>query len=106
MELIEKYGRSTVDRVQYLMGALSDKEKYEYFRLQSFVNIWMACVGGCADINEHTAFFEKTSAYALREIDAVFFKKFGLHIEQHAHQLDVSEEEWKSGIKPCTRTAS
>lgn len=104
MENIENYGRSTIDRVNYLIKALSDEEKHEYFRLESFIKIWSDSSGGCFDINEHTEFFSKANMYALRQIDAVFFKKFGVHIERFAHQLEMSPDEWENGIRPSSRS--
>lgn len=105
MKSLEEYGRSTGDRVAYLSKALTDEERYNYFRLESFVKIWAASIGGSADITEYTDFFLRTNVYALRQIDAVFFKKFGLHIERHPHQLQMDEEEWKHGIRPSSRAA-
>ncbi|MBX9296643.1 hypothetical protein K5M33_22895 [Chromobacterium vaccinii] len=105
MKLLEEYGRSTTDRIDYLIKALSDEEKNNYSRLESFIKIWVASTGGSFDINEHADFFLRTNTYALRQIDAVFFKKFGLHIERHRHQLEMSEDEWEHGISPCSRTA-
>ncbi len=105
MKNIEEYGRSTGDRVSYLIGALSEDEKYKYFRLDSFIKIWAACSGGSFDINEHTDFFSRTGMYALRQIDAVFFKKTGLHIERTCDQLEMNEDEWANGIQPCSRIA-
>lgn len=105
MKDIEEYGRSTGDRVNYLIGALSEEEKRNYFRLESFIKIWASSTGGSFEINEHTEFFNKTSMYALRQIDAVFFKKFGLHIERNPHQLEMDEDEWADGIQPCSRNA-
>jgi hypothetical protein len=26
-----------------------------------------------------------------------------VHIENNAHQLEMSDDEWKHGIKPCSR---
>ena len=103
MENLESYGRSTSDRVEHLKQSLSEEERYSYFKLQSFITIWTASIGGSVDINEHTVFFSKTNMYALRQIDACFFKKFGVHIENNAHQLEMSDDEWKHGIKPCSR---
>jgi hypothetical protein len=80
MQLLE-YGTTLQARVAYLQQHLTDEEQKKYFRLNSFINIWFACTGGSFDINEHTDFFSKTSTYALRQIDAVFFAKFGQHIE-------------------------
>lgn len=105
MDLIEKYGRSTLDRVNYLIKSLSEEEKANYFRLESFIKIWASCHGGSFDINEHSGFFMQTSTYALRQIDAVFFKKFGVHIERHQHQLSMSDDEWENGIPPLAHTA-
>ena len=103
MKVLEDYGRSTGDRINYLIGTLSEEEKYNYFRLESFIKIWAASIGGDFDIDEHTEFFQKTNMYVLRQIDAVFFKKFGLHIENHAHQLEMNDDEWKGGILPRSR---
>lgn len=100
---IEEYGRSTSERVKYLITNLTDEEKNNYFRLGSFIKIWEASTGGLFDINEHTDFFKKTNIYALRQIDAVFFKKTGQHIEKNKHQLEMSDDEWLNGIKPCSR---
>ncbi len=97
---LEEYGRSTGDRINYLIKSLSEDEKKKYYRLDSFIKIWAASVGGSADINQHTDFFITANNYSLRHIDAIFFKKFGIHIERHAHQLQMSEEEWKNGIPP------
>lgn len=104
MKDLEEYGRSTPDRIRCLMESLTDEERRNYYRLVAFVNIWQSSTGGSADINEHTEFFTNANRYALRQIDAVFFKKFGLHIERHAHQLSMSEDEWALGIKPCSHT--
>lgn len=100
-ELLE-YGRTTSDRINFLIKALSEEEKKNYFRLESFIKVWAASTGGCADINEHSNFFLRTNTYALRQIDAVFFKKFGLHIENKPHQLEMNEDEWENGIKPAS----
>jgi len=105
MKSLEEYGISTPDRIDYLIKALSEEEKYNYFRLESFIKIWAASTGGASDISEHTDFFLRANTYALRQIDAVFFKKFGLHIERHRHQLEMNEDEWERGISPCSRTA-
>ena len=105
MKDLEEYGQSTGDRVNYLIGALSEEEKRNYFRLESFVKIWAASTGGSFDINEHTEFFHKTNMYAHRQIDAVFFKKLGLHIERNPHQLEMDEDEWANGIQPCAHDA-
>lgn len=102
-ELYEQFGRGLADRVAYLVKNLTNEEKYVYFRLESFVNIWAASTGGSSDINEHTSFFDSTNMYALRQIDAVFFKKYGVHILEHAPQLDMTDDEWKNGIKPSMR---
>ena len=101
MQLLE-YGTTLQARVAYLQQHLTDEEQKKYFRLNSFINIWFACTGGSFDINEHTDFFSKTSTYALRQIDAVFFTKFGQHIEQHAFQLEMTDNEWQNGIKPAS----
>ena len=89
-------------RIEHLQRHLTDEEQKKYYRLNSFINIWFACTGGSFDINEHTDFFSKTSTYALRQIDAVFFTKFGQHIEQHAFQLEMTDNEWQNGIKPAS----
>ncbi|EDX6250406.1 hypothetical protein CSN65_001856 [Salmonella enterica subsp. diarizonae] len=102
MKELTEYGRTTIDRVNFLINALSEKEKKNYFKLESFIKIWAASTGGSADINEHTDFFIRTNTYALRQIDAVFFKKFGLHIEKNSHQLQMNEDEWANGIKPIS----
>ncbi|EHE5689963.1 hypothetical protein JMR96_004209 [Salmonella enterica] len=102
MKELTEYGRTTIDRVNFLINALSEKEKKNYFRLESFIKIWAASTGGSADINENTDFFIRTNTYALRQIDAVFFKKFGLHIEKNSHQLQMNEDEWANGIKPIS----
>ena len=101
MQLLE-YGTTLQARVAYLQQHLTDEEQKKYYRLNSFINIWFACTGGSFDINEHTDFFSKTSTYALRQIDAVFFTKFGQHIEQHAFQLEMTDNEWQNGIKPAS----
>lgn len=103
MKSLEEYGRSTPERIAYLKQALTDEERYNYFRLESFVKIWEASTGGSFDITEHTDFFLRTNFYALRQIDAVFFKKFGLHIERNRHQLQMDEDEWEHGINPSSR---
>lgn len=100
---ITKYGRSTEDRIAYLVQNLSDEEKYKYFRLPSFIGIWQRSTGGALDLNEHTEFFCKTNMYALRQIDAVFFKKFGVHIEKIPQALEMNEDEWKNSITPLQR---
>lgn len=105
MKDLEEFGRSTVDRVNYLIEVLTEEEKNNYYRLEYFIKIWAASTGRSFDINEHTEFFSKTNMYALRQIDAVFFKKFGLHIERNFHQLEMSEDEWANGIQPCSRNA-
>ncbi|HHQ6546970.1 TPA: hypothetical protein ACSTJE_001936 [Serratia fonticola] len=102
MKELTEYGRSTSQRVHYLINELSEEEKKKYFRLDSFIKIWFASTGGSADMNEHTEFFHRANMYALRQIDAVFFKKYGLHIEQNPHQLQMDEDEWVNGIKPCS----
>ena len=103
-ELDEKFGRALQDRVDYLVKDQTDEENRIYFRLQSFIKIWAASTGGCFDINEqHTGFFESTNTYALRQIDAVFFKKYGLHILEHPQQLQMTDDEWKNGLQPCTK---
>lgn len=102
MKELTEYGRTTIDRINFLINALSEKEKKNYFRLESFIKIWAASTGGSTDINEHTDFFIRTNTYALRQIDAVFFKKFGLHIEKNSHQLQMNEDEWANGIKPIS----
>lgn len=96
------YGRKTADRIHYLIENLTEEEKKNYFRLNSFINIWRSSTGGNLDVNEHTEFFNRTNMYALRQIDAVFFKKFGLHIEQTPHELEMNEAEWENGIKPTS----
>ncbi|MES2670483.1 MAG: hypothetical protein V4673_08730 [Pseudomonadota bacterium] len=102
MKDLEEYGRTTRDRVNYLTGALSKEEKHNYFRLESFITLWAASTGGSFDMNEHTEFLNRTNMYALRQIDAVFFKKFGLHIERNPHQLEMDEDEWEKGIQPSS----
>lgn len=102
MKDLTEYGRTTIDRVHHLIRELSEEEKKNYFRLDSFIKIWVASTGGSADLNEHTEFFHQTRIYALRQIDAVFFKKFGLHIESNQHQLQMNEDEWDNGIKPLS----
>ena len=102
-ELDEKFGRALVDRIDYLRKNLTDEEKYIYFCLESFIKIWAATTGGNFDINEHTGFFDSTNTYALRQIDSVFFKKYGLHIVTHAHQLKMTVDEWEKGLKPTQR---
>jgi hypothetical protein len=105
MKSLESYGRSTFDRINRLFDELSEEEKTIYFRLESFVKIWGASVGGKFDQNEHTEFFKKTNMYALRQIDSVFFRKYGLHVESHAHQLEMNEIEWDNGLQPLSRWA-
>ncbi|EEU4849307.1 hypothetical protein HBD74_000286 [Salmonella enterica] len=56
MKELTEYGRTTIDRINFLINALSEKEKKNYFRLESFIKIWAASTGGSADINEHTDF--------------------------------------------------
>ncbi|MEG3126775.1 hypothetical protein SC171_17190 [Pantoea cypripedii] len=101
-ELVE-YGRTISARVEYLIKELSAEEKINYFRLESFIKLWVASTGGSMDLNEHTDFFNKTNMYALRQIDSVFFRKFGLHIEKNQDQLQMNDDEWVNGIKPISR---
>ncbi len=97
-ELCEKFGRSLGERVNFLQKNLTEEERKIYHRLPSFINIWTATTGGSIDINEHTEFFSKTNLYALRQIDSVFFKKYGLHIAEIPEQLDMTPDEWQNGI--------
>jgi len=101
---INEYGNSTKDRIDFLVKELTNKEKNNYFRLESFITIWAASTGGMMDINEHNSFFQKTNIYALRQIDAIFFKHFGVHIEKNPHKLEMTDEEWKNGLKAYERT--
>ena len=82
-----------------MLKKLTDEERKNSFRLESFVNIWAASLGGTLDINEHSSFFQKTNMYALRQIDTVFFKHFGVHIEKNPHKLEMTDEEWENGLK-------
>lgn len=59
-------------------------------------------VGHLILVKIHSQFFSETQMYALRQIDAVFFTKFGQHIEQHAFQLEMTDNEWQNGIKPAS----
>lgn len=99
---LDECGRSTSERINYLIANLTEDEWYNYFRLRSFIRIWEGSTGGLFDINEHTKFFRGANTYALRQIDAVFFRKFGRHIEER-HQLEMSDDEWVNGIKPLSR---
>jgi len=97
-ELYEKFGTTPEKRVEFLLNDLTEEEFKKYFRLKSFVNIWMASHGGNFDINEHTNFFKKTYMYSLRQIDSVFFKKYGIHIVEGMAMIEATEDEWKNGI--------
>lgn len=97
-ELHERFGRALGERVSYLFKDLTDEGLESNSQLLSFYKIWAASTGGCFGINEHTAFFNSTNTYALRQIDSVFFKKYGLHIVEFPHILEMTADEWEKGI--------
>ena len=102
--MLNQYGSSISTRIQYLCDNLTDEEQKKFYRLNSFIKIFHVCSGGSFDFGQdtHSQFFSETQMYALRQIDAVFFTKFGQHIEQHAFQLEMTDNEWQNGIKPAS----
>lgn len=76
-----EYGRSLDDRVRFLEKNLSITESENNPRLKSFINLWRASTGGMMDINEHTKFFKDVNSYSLEQINCVFFKQYGEHVD-------------------------
>lgn len=76
-----EYGRSLSDRVGFLQRNLSSTEIEKNPRLESFINLWLASTGGMFDINEHSDFFRGVNSYSLEQINCVFLKKYGEHID-------------------------
>ncbi|AKF40328.1 TPA: hypothetical protein ACVBYD_004102 [Yersinia enterocolitica] len=71
-------------KVRYLINHLNTK-KPDYLkqnpRIMSFANIYMASMGGSAEIGTpHVRFFVDTHDYATRALDKVFFDEFGEHL--------------------------
>ncbi|WP_162786011.1 hypothetical protein [Salmonella enterica] len=65
MKELTEYGRTTIDRINFLINAIHPKRKEKLFQIRIFHKIWAASTGGSADINEHTDFFIRTNTYAL-----------------------------------------
>ncbi|AXD09948.1 hypothetical protein CHE29_14130 [Salmonella enterica] len=71
------------------------KEKKNYFRLESFIKFGPPPLVEVLISTNILIFLFEQIRMRFRQIDAVFFKKFGLHIEKNSHQLQMNEDEWQ-----------
>ncbi|EPQ5229156.1 hypothetical protein LN149_002259 [Providencia stuartii] len=80
-KLSDKFGGlQLADRVNYLGNDIESNGKDEwakYPRLLNFIRLWQLSTGGSFDINEHTDFFSGVNEYSLKQINTVFFERYG-----------------------------
>ena len=77
-----KYGRDLQSRVNFLGNNINESKEWDkYPKLMAFINLFTNSTAGSFDMGtEHDQFFQKTNEYSLKQINNVFFEKYGLHI--------------------------
>ncbi|MBA2080983.1 hypothetical protein [Aeromonas veronii] len=89
---IYQYGRSEADRIRSLINSLSNEERDE---IKPAIELYCQTIGSSFNFGtaiSDNAQEENDAAFMI--IDKMFVKKFGMHICENRHRLDMSEEEW------------
>ncbi|HHP0493960.1 TPA: hypothetical protein ACRZ2U_004744 [Vibrio harveyi] len=89
---IYKYGRGELDRIRTLFQELDDDEKRE---IKPFIDLYNQTIGSSFNFGTASSVeAQQKNDLAFRVIDKMFAKKFGMHICEIRHRLEMSEEEW------------